>query len=54
MILADMCRKKIDAMNERESTRTMNGSLNRQWLKRGGEERGWQVTHTLNPGESSV
>jgi hypothetical protein len=27
MILADMCRKNMDAMNERESTRTMKGSL---------------------------
>ena len=27
MILAEMWRKKIDAMKERESTRTINGSL---------------------------
>jgi hypothetical protein len=27
MTLAEMCRKKIDPMNERERTRTMKGSL---------------------------
>ena len=27
MILAEMCRKKMEAMNESDSTRTMNGSL---------------------------
>jgi hypothetical protein len=27
MILAEMCRKKMDAMKERERTRTINGSL---------------------------
>jgi len=26
MILADICRKKIDAMKDSDSTRTMNGS----------------------------
>ena len=27
IILAEMCRKKMEAMNESDSTRTMNGSL---------------------------
>ena len=27
MTFAEMCRKKMDAMNDKESTRTMNGSL---------------------------
>lgn len=30
IILAEMCRKKIEAMKESDSTRTMNGSLSRQ------------------------
>ena len=27
MILAEMCKKKMEAMKESDSTRTMNGSL---------------------------
>ena len=27
MTFAEMCRKKMDAINDKESTRTMNGSL---------------------------
>ena len=30
MILAEMCRKKMEAMKESERTRTMNGSLRLQ------------------------
>lgn len=30
MIFAEICRKKIEAMNERDRTRTMNGSLYRR------------------------
>jgi hypothetical protein len=37
IILAEMCRKKMEAMNESDSTRTMNGSL---FLELG-ETNGW-------------
>ncbi len=69
MILAEMWRKKMEAMKERERTRTMKGSLyetgaivqhnaKKGWGNAGnaGREGGrqWKWTYTRSPGESSV
>jgi hypothetical protein len=56
MILAEMWRKKIDAMKERERTRTINGSLCVTNSTAGvrGEKKKVKNTHTRSPGESSV
>ena len=52
MILAEMWRKKMEAMKERERTRTMKGSLKRHSLEQP-VTRGLNA-HTRSPGESSV
>lgn len=62
MILADIWRKKIEAMNERDRTRTMKGSLSTTAsfigvsnAKRGEKKRAREKnTYTRSPGESSV
>jgi hypothetical protein len=51
MILALMWRKKMEAMKERERTRTMNGSL---LVGQPGVVRATRKTDTRRPGESSV
>lgn len=56
IILAEMWRKNIDAMKERERTRTMKGSLDRHGDHQNKEKTTVKEreTHTRRPGESSV
>ena len=50
--LAEMWRKKMEAMKDRDRTRTMNGSLKRSTLAV--QHVDLDITHILRPGESSV
>jgi len=53
MTFAEMCRKKMEAMNDKERTRTMNGSLQTE-VKDSIQGKDWIETYTRSPGESSV